>query len=55
MFGSRKHREDRRYYLLPGMARSNRRFHRKTVFWAVIVGFITSVLFATALYLSNRF
>jgi len=54
MFRSRRHKEEHRYYLLPGMGKSNRRFHRKTVRWAVVVGAIISVLFGTALYFANR-
>ncbi len=54
MFRSRKNKEEHRYYLLPGMGRSNRRFHRKTVRWAVIVGIITAALFGAALYYAQR-
>ena len=50
MFRSRKHREDHRYYLLPGMGRSNR-LHRRRVLWvAVLVGLCGSALFAAVLY-----
>jgi hypothetical protein len=54
MFRSRKHKEEHRYYLLPGMGKSNRRFHRKTVRWAVAIGAIISALFGTLLYYANR-
>jgi len=54
MFRSRKHKEEHRYYLLPGMGKSNRRYHRKTVRWAVVIGAIISAIFGTALYFANR-
>ncbi len=50
MFWSRRNREAHRYYLLPGMGRSNRRKHREFLFWSVIVGLIASALFAYLLY-----
>jgi hypothetical protein len=53
-FRSRKYKEEHRYYLLPGMGKSNRHFHMRTVRWAVIVGIIVSAIFAGALYLVNR-
>ncbi len=55
MFGARKNKREHRYYLLPGMAKSNRRYHRKTVRWAVAIGAIISAIFGTALYFANRF
>lgn len=55
MFGRRKNKDENRYYLLPGMGRSNREFHRKTVWWAVLVGLIISVLVGTLLYFTNRY
>ena len=55
MFGSRKKKDAHRYYLLPGMGRSNRQFHRKTVWWAVVVGLIISALFGALLYFTNRY
>ncbi len=54
MFRSRKHREEHRYYLLPGMGKSNRQYHRKTVHWAIVVGLIVSALFAALLYYTQR-
>ncbi len=50
MFWSRRNREAHRYYLLPGMGRSNRRKHREFLIWSVIVGLIASALFAYLLY-----
>jgi hypothetical protein len=54
VFGSNKHREDRRYYLLPGMGRSNKRRFWQILKWAVVVGVITAALFGYALYRINR-
>ena len=54
MFWKKRDRDQHRYYLLPGMGRSNRN-HRKLVFrWSVVIGFILSLLFASLLYLLNR-
>ena len=50
LFRSRKHRGDHRYYLLPGMGRSNRRFRKKTHVAAVIVGIIVSIIFGAILW-----
>ena len=54
-FLSRKRdREQNRYYLLPGMGRSNR-LHRALVYkWAVFAGFILALLFSGLLYYINR-
>ncbi len=55
MFGRRKHREDRRYYLLPGMGRSNKRHRRKVHRAAVLFGIVVSLLFGALLYwMQNR-
>jgi hypothetical protein len=58
MFGSRKKKpkdgdEEHRYYLLPGMGRSNRRYRNKIQTWSIIAGIIGSALIATALWLLN--
>jgi hypothetical protein len=52
MFGLRKHKhsEEHRYYLLPGMGRSNRKRHRDLLKWAIIVGLVTSAIFGSLLY-----
>ncbi len=55
MFWSRRNREAHRYYLLPGMGRSNRRKHREFLIWSVIVGLIASALFAYLLYTVTAF
>lgn len=51
MFGRKKNREAHRYYLLPGMGRSNRRHRRKVHLAAVIFGAVMSLIFGVALYL----
>ncbi len=54
MFGQKKSKGDHRYYLLPGMGRSNRR-HRRLVFrWSLIFAIIFCVLFGLLLSLMNR-
>lgn len=50
----RRNKEEHRYYLLPGMGRSNRRRHRQFLIAAIIVGFIVSLGFALLLYLMSR-
>ena len=50
----KKDHEEHRYYLLPGMGRSNRRFHRRTERWAIFVGIVVSLLLAGILYWVNR-
>ncbi len=54
LFGRKRNREEHRYYLLPGMGRSNRRFHRKTHLVAIIFGVIVSILFGVFIYMSQR-
>ena len=59
MFGLRKKKpkdgeEEHRYYLLPGMGRSNRRFRSKLQLWSIIAGSIGSALIGTAIWLLNR-
>ena len=59
MFGSRKKKpkdgeEEHRYYLLPGMGRSNRRFRSKIQMWSIIAGIIGSGLIGVVLWLVNR-
>jgi hypothetical protein len=50
MFWSKRNKNEHRYYLLPGMGRSNKR-HRQTVFrWALVVGVIAATLFGLLLY-----
>jgi high-affinity Fe2+/Pb2+ permease len=54
MFRSKRNKEQNRYYLLPGMGRSNRRRHRQFLVWAVVVGTVVSCVFAYLLYLLSR-
>ena len=59
MFGLSKKKpkdgeEAHRYYLLPGMGRSNRRFRSKLQLWSIIAGIIGSALIGTAIWLLNR-
>jgi hypothetical protein len=51
MFGFRRNKEEHRYYLLPGMGRSNRRHRARMFRWALVIGLLTSALFAFLLYL----
>lgn len=50
LFRSKRKSGDHRYYLLPGMGRSNRRFRKKTHVAAVIVGIIVSAIFGALLW-----
>ena len=54
MFWSRRNKEEHRYYLLPGMGRSNRRRHQELLIWAVVVGLLVSGGFGCLLYLLSR-
>jgi hypothetical protein len=59
MFGSRKKKpkegeEEHRYYLLPGMGRSNRRNRNKIQMWSIIAGIVASALIGVVLWLVNR-
>ncbi len=54
MFWTKKNKEEHRYYLLPGMGRSNRRRHEQFLRWAVVVGVIVSALLGYILYIVNR-
>jgi len=54
VFWRKKNKEENRYYLLPGMARSNRRRHRQVVWWSIVFGIIFSALFGAFLYFINR-
>jgi hypothetical protein len=51
MIWTKRNRDEHRYYLLPGMGRSNRRQHKLFLLWSVLVGLLVSGLFAYFLYL----
>jgi hypothetical protein len=56
MFRSRKNKEENRYYLLPGMGRSNRQQHQRFIKWAFVVGIIFAALVGSFVYfISSRF
>ncbi len=54
MFGSKRHREDRRYYLLPGMGRSNKRHRRRVHLAAILFGVFIAAIFGCLLYFLDR-
>lgn len=54
MFFAPKNKEEHRYYLLPGMGRSNRRRHRQFAIWGVVVGLVVAALLALLIYLIDR-
>lgn len=54
MFGRKRNREAHRYYLLPGMGRSNRRHRRKVHVAAIVVGALISLIFGLTLYWLQR-
>ena len=53
LFPSKKTQEDRRYYLLPGMGKSNRRWHRKVLLWSIAFALLFSAVFGGLLYFLN--
>ncbi len=54
MFWEKKNKEEMRYYLLPGMGRSNRRRHQQIFRWAVVVGIFISIAFGVLIYILNK-
>jgi len=54
MFWKKKNKDENRYYLLPGMGRSNRRQRMIYLRWSVVVGFLVSVIFAVLLYFMSN-
>lgn len=54
MFGRRRNPEEHRYYLLPGMGRSNKRHRRRVHMAAVAFGAVIAALFGGLIYLLNR-
>jgi hypothetical protein len=56
MFGFKpKNAEEKRYYLLPGQGRSNRRKHRQQLVGALIVGLIFSAGLGALLWFANNY
>jgi len=53
MFGKPKNKEEHRYYLLPGMGRSNRHHREKVFKVALVFGVIFSLVFGAILYVLN--
>ena len=51
MFWAKHNREAHRYYLLPGMNRSNRRKHKQFLIASLVVGLLVSAGFCYLLYL----
>lgn len=54
MFWRKRNKEEHRYYLLPGMGRSNRRRHRQFLVAAIVVGALVSGGVAVLLYFMCR-
>jgi hypothetical protein len=54
VFWRPKNKEEHRYYLLPGMGRSNRRRHKKYLQSALIVGVLVSLILCSLLYYFSR-
>ncbi len=54
MASSEKEREQRRFYLLPGMGgRALRRKQRLILRWSLVAGLVVSIVLAVLLYLLN--
>lgn len=52
-FRPRKNRDEHRFYLLPGMGRSNRKHHKKVILWAWVVGALAALTLGGLLYVMN--
>jgi hypothetical protein len=50
VFWKKKNRDEHRYYLLPGMGRSNRRRRRQYLRSAIVVGILVSAILCSLLY-----
>lgn len=55
MFWKKRNKDEHRYYLLPGMGRSNRKRRQQYFRSAIIVGFIVSIIFGSLLYYFGHF
>jgi hypothetical protein len=49
-----KNPEEHRYYLLPGMGRSNRRQRQLYFRWAIVVGLIVAFTIGALIYVIQR-
>jgi high-affinity Fe2+/Pb2+ permease len=54
MFWTRRNKEEHRYYLLPGMGRSNRKRHQELIKWSIVVGALVSAVFGFLLYFLSK-
>ncbi len=56
MFGlfKPKNPEEHRYYLLPGMGRSNRRQRKLYLRWAIAFGIFVALIIGTLIYIVQR-
>lgn len=54
MFGKSKPKEERRYYLLPGMGKLNRKKRQQNQLIALAVGLIVSAILGLVYYFANR-
>ncbi len=55
MFWSERDKEQKRFYLLPGMGgRALRRKHQRFLRWSVAIGLVVSAVTACVLYLMSR-
>ena len=54
MFFKKRNKEENRYYLLPGMGKSNRRQHDRYLVAAIIVGVIVSAIAAVTVWYFSR-
>jgi hypothetical protein len=48
-----KPKQEHRYYLLPGMGRSNRRHRLMVLRWSIVAGIIFSAIFGVVLYFAS--
>jgi hypothetical protein len=54
VFWTKQNKGDHRYYLLPGMGRSNRRRRKQYFHSALIVGVIVSLILGVLMYYFSR-
>ncbi|MBU6402851.1 MAG: hypothetical protein KGS61_21225 [Verrucomicrobia bacterium] len=55
LFSRKRNKDEHRYYLLPGMGRSNRRRRQEIFRWSIVVGLVAAAVFGLLLYYLNRF